>query len=79
MLSVRPDLTALLDVKNQKNTNRTRPLYEIKNVLITPHIAGSMGDECKRMGDYMVDELIRYVNNQPLKWEIKEQELALMA
>lgn len=79
VLSVRPDLTALLDVTHPEPPHRSSPLYDLKNVLITPHIAGSMGDECKRMGEYMIEELLRYVSNQPLKWEIKEQELALMA
>jgi hypothetical protein len=45
-------------------------LYTLPNVVLTPHIAGSVGAECRRMGRYMVDELERYVAGKPLKWMV---------
>jgi phosphoglycerate dehydrogenase-like enzyme len=36
------------------------------NVIVTPHIAGSLDGECARMGRWMVDELRRYLAGQEL-------------
>jgi phosphoglycerate dehydrogenase-like enzyme len=36
------------------------PLYRLPNVLLTPHIAGSLGTETQRLADYVVDEIERY-------------------
>jgi phosphoglycerate dehydrogenase-like enzyme len=79
VLTERSDLTALLDVTDPEPPINNSPLYDLENVIISPHIAGSMGGECKRMGEYMVQELLRYLNNEPLKWEITKNEIALMA
>jgi phosphoglycerate dehydrogenase-like enzyme len=37
----------------------TSLLYELPNVFLTPHIAGSMGSELRRMGEYVAAELTR--------------------
>ena len=34
-------------------------LYELDNIFITPHIAGSLNNECFRMSEYMLGELKR--------------------
>jgi phosphoglycerate dehydrogenase-like enzyme len=76
VLSQRPDLTALLDVTFPEPPRADSPLYRLPNVVLTPHIAGSVGRECQRMGQYMVDELHRFVAGQPLKWSVTEAEAA---
>jgi phosphoglycerate dehydrogenase-like enzyme len=48
-------------------------LYTLPNVLLTPHIAGSVGTECRRMGRYMVEELERYVAGEALLWTITSE------
>lgn len=70
VLSRRPDLQAVLDVTDPEPPLRNSPLYELENVVLTPHIAGSVGNECRRMGQYMVEELERYVRGEPLKWPV---------
>ncbi len=70
-LSRRPDLQAVLDVAEQEPPAPDSPLYALENVVLTPHIAGSAGDECRRMGRYMVEELRRYLAGEPLKWEVR--------
>lgn len=40
-------------------------LGQLPNVFLTPHIAGSMGRECYRMGDYALEECRRYLNGEP--------------
>lgn len=73
VLSRRPDLQAVLDVTWPEPPLAGSPLYKLGNVFLTPHIAGSVGHECQRMGRYMVEELERYVAGQPLKWLISPE------
>jgi phosphoglycerate dehydrogenase-like enzyme len=55
------------------------PRMKLPNVVRTPHIAGSQDGECRRMGRYMVDELRRYLNNEPLQHEITRERAEIMA
>lgn len=70
VLSRRRDLQAVLDVAAGEPPPKDSPLYSLPNVTLTPHIAGSVGNECRRMGQLMVEELGRYVTGEPLKWEV---------
>jgi phosphoglycerate dehydrogenase-like enzyme len=70
VLSDRPDLWAVLDVTNDEPPRPQSELYDLPNVVLTPHMAGSVGKECRRMGQYMVDELKRYLAGEPLKWVV---------
>jgi phosphoglycerate dehydrogenase-like enzyme len=67
VLCQRPDLQAIIDVACKEPPDEESLLYTLPNVMLTPHIAGSVGDECRRMGRYMVDELKRYVAGEPLQ------------
>jgi phosphoglycerate dehydrogenase-like enzyme len=78
-LAQRPDLWAVLDVTHPEPPEPGSPLYALPNVVLTPHIAGSMGAECRRMGRYMVEELRRYAAGEPLRWEITREKAALLA
>jgi phosphoglycerate dehydrogenase-like enzyme len=51
----------------------------LPNVLLTPHIAGSMGRECQRMGMAMVEEFARYCAGEPLHHEITAERAARIA
>ncbi len=75
VLSRRPDLQAVLDVTIEEPPEAGSPLYALDNVLLTPHIAGSAGPECRRMGRYMVEELKRYLAGQPLKHALKQESV----
>lgn len=79
ILEERPDLFAVLDVTWPEPPVEGSPLYTLPNVLLTPHIAGSMGMECRRMARFMGQELHRYLEGQPLKWEITREKAAVMA
>lgn len=78
-LQARPDLFAVLDVTYPEPPSPDSPLYTLPNVVLTPHIAGSMDGECRRMGRYMVEELRRYVNGEPLRWRITRERAAILA
>lgn len=81
VLSKRPDLTAILDVchPDPEPPPQGAPVLALSNVIITPHIAGSQGQECHRMGLYMVDEFRRYLSGEPLRWQITRELAARMA
>ena len=79
VLKERPDLWAVLDVTHPEPPEPGSRLYDLPNVVLTPHIAGSLGSECQRMGRLVVDELRRYVAGEPLQHEITRERAALMA
>lgn len=79
VLQERPDLQAILDVTYPEPPVPGSPLFTLPNVVLTPHIAGSTDRECYRMGQYMVDELHRYLAGQPLKWQITREQAAKLA
>ncbi len=79
VLSVRTDITALLDVTWPEPPVEGSPLYSMENIRLTPHIAGSLGEECARMGYYMVEELSLYMRGDEFKWNITEEKAATLA
>ncbi len=79
VLRRRPDLSAVLDVTYPEPTAADSPLRSLPNVVLTPHIAGSMQGECARMGSWMADELRRYLSGEPLRYRITRAMLAKMA
>jgi phosphoglycerate dehydrogenase-like enzyme len=58
-------LHAVLDVTDPELPPVLSPLYELPNVLLTPHIAGSQGDELHRMADLALDEMERFASGRP--------------
>jgi phosphoglycerate dehydrogenase-like enzyme len=79
VLGERPDLTAVLDVTYPEPPLPDSPLWSLPNVFLTPHIAGSIGHECWRMGDYMLHEFRRHRTGKPLLHSISQEQLARMA
>lgn len=79
VLQRRPDLQAVLDVTAPEPPAPGSLLYSLPNVVLTPHIAGSVGRECLRMGHAMVDEFERFAAGQPLRWEITAERAARIA
>ena len=79
ILTERPDLTALLDVTDPEPPVENHPFYTLENCRLTPHIAGSIGDEVCRMGEYMLEEYKAYVSASPTKYEVSEEMLETMA
>ena len=79
VLSGREDLTAILDVTCPEPPKKGHPFYSLSNCILTPHIAGSYGDEVKRMGEYQLAELEKYLNNQKSEYEVTLKMLETMA
>jgi phosphoglycerate dehydrogenase-like enzyme len=79
VLQDRDDLFALLDVTDPLPPPDGSPLYSLDNIVVTPHIAGSLGNECRRMGHLMLEELDRYLAGKPLRHEIDFAQFQSMA
>jgi phosphoglycerate dehydrogenase-like enzyme len=79
VLRERLDIWALLDVTYPEPPVFDSPLYVLPNVVLTPHIAGSMDNECRRMAEYMIDEYQRFRSGQPLLYRVTKDMLDYMA
>jgi phosphoglycerate dehydrogenase-like enzyme len=79
VLRVRPDLTALLDVTKPEPPPPDSPLFTLPNVVLTPHIAGAMDEECRRLGHFLVDELDCFLAGSDSKWRLRREQMAWMA
>jgi len=58
-------LTAVLDVTHPEPLPPDSVLFDLPNVFLTPHVAGSQGNELARMGLAAVEEVERVVAGQP--------------
>ncbi len=80
VLKRRTDITALLDVTYPHEPPvPDSPMWHMPNIFLTPHIAGSSGHECRRMGQYMIDEFRRFLAGEPMKFSVNRQQAAKMA
>ena len=73
----RPDLTAILDVTDPEPLPADSPIWDLSNVYVSTHIAGSQGNEFGRMADICLEELDRYLANQPLQHLVPKYALTL--
>lgn len=58
-------LRAVLDVTEPDPLEPGHPLYSLPNVFLTPHLAGSMGNELRRLGHAALAEVERFVAGEP--------------
>jgi phosphoglycerate dehydrogenase-like enzyme len=72
-------IDAVLDVTEPEILPEDSPLYELPNVFLTPHIAGSQGTETRRMADLAVAEVERFVAGRPLEHEVTRADLDRIA
>ncbi|MGY3338266.1 phosphoglycerate dehydrogenase-like enzyme [Streptomyces filamentosus] len=72
-------LHAVLDVTDPELPPPDSPLYTLPNVLLTPHVAGSLGNELHRMADQALEEIARYTRGEPFSEEVRAADLARSA
>ncbi len=79
ILTERKDLTAILDVTMPEPPIEGHEFYALSNCILTPHIAGSSGDEVHRMAAFMLDEYNLLTSGGNCKYEVTLEMLATMA
>lgn len=78
-LRERPDLTAILDVTDPEPPVAGHPFYSLPNCILTPHIAGSSGNEVHRMAEYMLAEFRCVAAGGRPRYEVTMKMLETMA
>ncbi|WP_329214853.1 hydroxyacid dehydrogenase [Streptomyces sp. NBC_00683] len=68
-------LHAVIDVTEPEVLPADSPLYDLPNVLLTPHYAGSFGNELQRMADSAVEEVARFAAGLPFAHPVSRTEL----
>ena len=79
MAAACPDRTAVLDVVDPEPPVDPDAFRRLDNVFLTPHIAGSLGHEVRRMARYMLEELDRCLAGERLQYEVTAEMLKTMA
>lgn len=74
-----PTRMALIDVTLPEVLPQDHIFYSMPNVLLTPHIAGSLNDEVHRMAQYMIEEYERVMSGEQPLYEVSEKMLETMA
>jgi phosphoglycerate dehydrogenase-like enzyme len=72
-------ISAVIDVTTPEVLPADSPLYGLPNVLLTPHIAGALGNERSRLGATVVSEIERFIAGLPLSHAVVPETLHLQA
>lgn len=72
-------LAAVIDVTEPEVLPADSVLYDLPNVLLTPHVAGSVGNELARLVDAAADELARYASGLDFAHPVLRADLARSA
>lgn len=72
-------ISAVLDVADPEPLPTDSPLFDLPNAFLTPHVAGSQGNELARLGNVVVDELARLLAGEPLAHEVRRSDLDRIA
>lgn len=78
-LLLHPSRTFVADVIQKEFFPYINPLFWCPNAILTPHIAGSSGDEPQRMAYYMMEELKHYLSGEEMNYEVSLSTLEKMA
>lgn len=70
-------ISAVLDVEDDLPAGD--PLWGVETVLITPHIAGSQGNELHRMGEAALEEVRRLAAGEPPRFPVDPRRLDVSA
>lgn len=70
---------AVLDVTDPEPPPATSSLWDLENVVLTPHVAGSRGLELQRIGEEVIAEVERFVHGEPLRYAVTRRRYAASA
>ena len=72
-------LYAWLDATEPEALPKDSPLFDLPNLFLTPHIAGSIGTEIQRLADQIVSEIERFARGTTLRHLVRREELSRLA
>lgn len=78
-LLLHPSRTFVGDVLKKEFFPYINPLFWVPNAILTPHIAGSTGNEPQRMAYYMMKEMESFLACEPTRYEVTLEALERMA
>lgn len=78
-LREKPNCVALLDVTHPEPPVQDSPLYTQTNLILTPHIAGSLGQEVIRLAETMALEATNYLLGRPCVTQVNVADLNIKA
>ncbi len=78
-LLLHPSRTFVADVIKNEVFPYISPLFWCRNAILTPHIAGSTGNEPQRMAYWMMEEMEKFNSGNPTQYEVTLEALERMA
>lgn len=72
-------ISAVLDVTDPEPLPAGSPLFTLPNVLLTPHLAGALGNELALLGASVADEAERLLAGLPLRHRVLRENLDRIA
>lgn len=72
-------IRAVLDVTDPEVLPAGHPLWDCDNVLITPHLAGSQGNEWRRLAESAITELARWAAGVGFAHPVRRDRMELIA
>ncbi|WP_338703911.1 hydroxyacid dehydrogenase [Streptomyces sp. Q6] len=72
-------IRAVLDVTDPEVLPADHPLWDSPDALITPHLAGSQGNEWERLADTAVGEVARWAAGDGFAHPVRRERLAFLA
>jgi phosphoglycerate dehydrogenase-like enzyme len=72
-------IEAVIDVTEPEPLPPDSPLYDLRGVFLTPHIAGSIGTEAHRLTEYILREIERFIAGEPLLYAVRGELLERLA
>lgn len=70
---------AFIDVTDPEPPLPDSPLYTLPNVFLTPHMAGACGMDIYRQGEYVLEELRRFLKGEPALYRVTQAMMEWMA
>jgi phosphoglycerate dehydrogenase-like enzyme len=72
-------IDAVIDTTEPEVLPAGSPLFDLPNVFLTPHIAGALGTETRRLAALALDEIERLARGAPLAHEVRLADLPRIA
>jgi phosphoglycerate dehydrogenase-like enzyme len=73
-------ISALLDVTDPTEPlPRDSPFFELENCVLLPHMAGVSREARQRQGQMTVDEILRFLSGEPLRYRVTRERWDTMA